>query len=110
MDVISKKSKFEGTFNFGKLSRIEGKISGDISSKGTIIISKTAEILGNIKGLNLIVAGKVNGNISSENKIIIEETSDITGDLKAPKIIIKNGAIINGKINMKEFCEKIKSL
>lgn len=110
MDVISKDSKFEGTFNFGKLSRIEGEISGNINSKGTIIISKTAKILGNIKGLDVVIAGSVNGNVRSENKIIVEETSSIEGDLKAPKVIVKNGARINGKIKMKDYHKEIDSL
>ncbi|MFH1223853.1 MAG: polymer-forming cytoskeletal protein [Pseudomonadota bacterium] len=110
MDVISASSQFSGNFNFGKYTRIEGKITGKINSSGVLVVTETGDVNAEINGKSIIVDGKVKGNIIAERTIVIKENAVVEGELKAPNVVICHGAVINGSISMLKYYPKYKEL
>jgi cytoskeletal protein CcmA (bactofilin family) len=103
MDVISLTSSFSGNFSFGKYTRIEGKIDGNIRSSGLLVIGDRSVITADISGSMVVVCGTVHGDMTAERTIILESTANVFGDIKVPNLVIKDGARINGQISMSKY-------
>ena len=56
--VIGKETSFQGTISSTENIQIDGKQEGEITTKGTIIISETGEGQGTVNADNLFIAGK----------------------------------------------------
>jgi cytoskeletal protein CcmA (bactofilin family) len=52
------------------------------------------------------VSGTVNGNIIAEAKVVLHKTARINGDIQTPSIVVEEGAMITGKINMSASSQK----
>ncbi|MCX6112398.1 MAG: polymer-forming cytoskeletal protein [Proteobacteria bacterium] len=103
MDVISLTSYFSGDFSFGKYTRIEGKIDGNIKSSGLLIIGEQALVNADISGSLIVIYGTVTGDITAERNILIQSTANVSGNIKAPAVTIMDGAKINGQISMSKY-------
>ena len=80
--------------------RIDGKIEGNITSKGKLVLGETGEITGDIKSKSADISGKIKGKIFIEDIIILSETAVIEGEITTSKITIEPGAIFNGVCKM----------
>ena len=49
---------------------------------------------------SVIVIGHVTGNLSAAERIQIEATGIVDGDVKAPRLVIQEGAMLNGGVEM----------
>ncbi|MGL4344355.1 MAG: bactofilin family protein [Cellulosilyticaceae bacterium] len=85
-----------------KSIRIEGKIKGNISSKGKVIIGEKALIEGNIHAKSIVVYGKIEGNVEVQDSLEIMETGELYGELIAPKLYVALGGIVCGQSKMKK--------
>jgi len=110
MDVIGLASHFKGDFRFGKYTRIEGKIEGNVSSDGILILSSTSEIKAEINGRIVVIDGKIEGNINAEECVIVQEHGLVTGNIKSPNVEIDPGATINGSIFMGKYHQRFVEL
>ena len=99
--LIGLKAVIDGGITGGGNYKIDGKINGDITVKGDVIIDKKAVVNGNIKCRNLIAGGTVSGNISAEN-ITYRATAVINGDCSAGNMVIEEGASISGNCTVKK--------
>ena len=103
MDVISLTSSFSGSFSFGKYTRVEGKVDGNIRSSGILIIGEQSSVKADISGHVLVIYGTVTGDITADHNILIQSTANVSGNIKAPAVTIMDGAKINGQISMSKY-------
>ncbi len=95
----------QGTIITGDVStegdvRIDGRVTGNVTSKSKVVIGTTGVIEGNILCQNGYIDGRVNGNIEVSELLILSATANITGDLKLQKFVVQEGAKFNGKCSM----------
>lgn len=93
----------EGTLISGDLSaqtdiRIDGKITGNITCASKVVIGGAAQITGNIKCNDLTLEGKVKGNLEVNGTLFFRTTAVFEGDVKYKKLIVEEGAAINGSL------------
>jgi cytoskeletal protein CcmA (bactofilin family) len=81
---------------------VHGQIEGEIISDKKIIIEQTSQVKGPIKGKYVTIAGKVNGEIIASEKLEILESGEVKGGISTNDLIIKSGAVFNGKSTMKQ--------
>ncbi len=98
--IIGESVILEGEFNGHGNIVIEGKLNGNLSTDGHVLIGERAEINANIKAGSAFISGKVTGNISLLESIDIAKTAKITGDIKASSIAVEAGCQMNGKISV----------
>ena len=64
--------------------RIAGKVFGDVSIDGELILEKYAAIEGNVKCGAAILAGAIKGDVDCKKKLILQDNSKIIGNVSSP--------------------------
>lgn len=82
--------------------RIAGKVYGNISIDGELILEKYAVVEGDVKCGAAIIAGSIKGDVDSKTKIILQDNAKIIGNVKAEQLVINEGAIFQGNCDMNE--------
>lgn len=80
--------------------RIDGKIIGNVFSKGRLVTGATSHITGDIVCTNGNFEGTIKGNIQVIETLKVTKTANIDGNITSKKLIVDEGAIIQAKITM----------
>jgi len=93
----------EGTVISGDLNaqtdiRIDGKIIGNITCASKVVIGSASQVIGHIKCNDLTIEGKVKGNLEVNGVLFFRTTAGFEGDVKYKKLIVEEGAAINGSL------------
>jgi len=80
--------------------RLEGKIYGNLRSKGKTSLGETAFVQGNILAQSAEIAGEVKGTVEIAEILTLKATATINGDIVCNKLIVEAGATFNGKCQM----------
>ena len=105
---LGKDTEFEGKFSFTGAVRIDGKLSGEIFSNGTLIVGESAIIKSQIHVAEMIISGEVHGDIFAEKKIEITVPGKLFGNIQTPKLVLEEGVIFEGNCKMKDLKEEKK--
>ncbi|HPE29271.1 MAG TPA: polymer-forming cytoskeletal protein [Candidatus Mcinerneyibacteriales bacterium] len=92
--------RIEGTLNVEHGITISGRFKGNIKAGGKVIVSSTGEIQADIEADELVTAGKITGNVTAKKRTVIHSTGSIIGKLKTDKLLLEEGGLLNGDINM----------
>jgi len=103
---LGRDTEFEGKFSFTGAVRVDGKISGEIFSNGTLIVGESAVINSKIHVADIIISGEVHGDIFAERKIEITAPGKLFGNIKTPKLVLEEGVIFEGNCKMKNLKEE----
>ena len=82
--------------------RIAGKVYGNVSIDGELILEKLAIIEGDVKCGAAILAGVIKGNVDCKSKLLLQDNAKIIGNVKAEQLVINEGAIVQGSCDMNE--------
>lgn len=93
---LSADTHFKGALSFERTLKIEGGFEGEISTTGTLLVGKNAEIKAEIKAKNAFVEGTITGNVTIEEKLYLRNSAKLLGDIKAGKLVVEEGAIVTG--------------
>ena len=80
--------------------RIDGGLTGNLKTKGKVVIGETGKIKGEIKCKNSDIAGEVEGKTYVSELLTLKATSKIFGDINASKLAIEPGCKFTGFCNM----------
>jgi cytoskeletal protein CcmA (bactofilin family) len=92
----------KGEIRFTDTLRVDGKVTGKITSERELIVGQSGEVEAEIDVGSLSVTGKVSGTIKVRERIEIHPRGRVYGELKltAPNLIIEEGGIFEGSIDM----------
>ena len=100
--LIGSGSVLQGDLEFTGGLRVDGHIKGHVSaqdsSNGTLVLSESGVIEGNINVPHLIVNGTVNGNIVSNEHVELQANAKVTGDIRYKAVEMQLGAVLNGAL------------
>jgi cytoskeletal protein CcmA (bactofilin family) len=49
-----------------------------------------------------VVVGHVSGNVSATERIEVQASGIVDGDVRAPRLVVQEGAVLNGAVEMGE--------
>jgi len=98
--VIGEDAFFKGSIQTQRSVRIEGNMEGEINSQGEVFIGEKSKVNANVFGKRVIISGEVKGNIEALNGLEITKTGRVYGDITGDHLIIEEGAVYKGKVNM----------
>jgi len=80
--------------------RMDGKVKGDITCTGKLVIGEKAEVTGNIFCNSADIMGTVLGEVRVKLNTTLFSKSNVQGDVYTQSINIEPGAVFNGKCMM----------
>ncbi|MFV0387823.1 MAG: polymer-forming cytoskeletal protein [Pyrinomonadaceae bacterium] len=99
-----------GETTFSSMLRVDGHLKGHVSSEeGTLIIGSTGQVDAGISVAVAVINGAVNGDIVASDKLTLGRSARVVGDVKAPRLIIEDGAVLEGKCSMVEALEALET-
>jgi cytoskeletal protein CcmA (bactofilin family) len=79
---------------------IQGTVKGKISLKESLFVEGSGVIEADIETANVEVSGQVTGNIVASEKVELKTDCKVVGDIRAPRILIADGAVFKGNVDM----------
>lgn len=99
--------------NIGKSITIKGDLTGDedlviegnvegkvLLPNNQLTIGANGKVRADVQGKSVVVVGHVAGNVTATDRVEIQASGTVDGDVRAPKLIIQEGAVLNGGVEM----------
>jgi cytoskeletal protein CcmA (bactofilin family) len=81
---------------------VEGRVEGKTECLHDLELGKSGRLNADVMAGGAInLAGQVFGNIMAGQQLRIQSTARVTGDIRTPRLIIEEGAFLNGACSMK---------
>lgn len=102
INLISQGTEITGDIKSNGDIRIDGSLTGNLSTKGKVVIGPTGKIKGEVTCRNSEVSGSIEGKISVGQLLNLKASSRIFGDIITCKLAIEPGARFTGTCKMSE--------
>lgn len=80
---------------------IHGRLVGKISvEKGALLIAQGAQVEAEADVARLTVHGAFSGGIEATERVELTQTANVSGTLIAPAVVLHDGAVFNGSIEV----------
>ena len=90
----------EGRITSSQDLRIDGSVEGTIEVGDHLLIVGTGAVIkANLVARSLLISGTVIGNVTVTDRLDVKETASVRGDISAPRLIMVDGAMVNGKVD-----------
>jgi cytoskeletal protein CcmA (bactofilin family) len=80
--------------------RFDGQLTGNLKTKGKVVIGETGSVKGEINCKNSVLEGRVEGKITVGELLTLKATSSLTGDIITRRLAIEPGAKFSGNCSM----------
>ena len=94
--IIGQDTVIAGTITVENSIRIDGTLIGGITANGTVMLSNSGIVTGNVVASNAVIAGTVEGDMWIKEKAWIESTGKIHGDITTKILTIDEDAVFQG--------------
>jgi len=98
--IIGPDATFKGELTFEKGMRLHGKLEGKITTPGRVHVAKEAHMLADVEAGAISIEGDVKGNLTATDRIELKQSARYEGDLRAGKLVVDEGAILNGHVSV----------
>jgi cytoskeletal protein CcmA (bactofilin family) len=98
-----------GETNFQMMLRVDGQLTGSVSSEGgTLIVGTNGQVDANVDVASAMINGTVNGDIVATERIQLGRTAKVVGNIQTPRLVLEDGAILEGGCTMLKAREAIE--
>ena len=103
MANIGKSISIRGDLTGNEDMVIEGQVEGKVDlPNNQLTVGANGKVKAEIHAKGVVVVGHVEGNIFGLERIEIQATGRVEGDVTAPKLVVAEGAQINGAVQMSQ--------
>lgn len=102
INLLSNGTEITGDIKSNGDIRIDGFLTGNLTTKGKVVIGPTGKVKGEVYCKNSEVSGNIDGRISVSQLLTLKADSRITGDIVTFKLSIEPGAKFTGNCKMSE--------
>ena len=101
MANIGKSISIRGDLTGNEDMVIEGHVEGKVDLPNSqLTIGANGHVKAEIHAKGVVIVGHVVGNVFGLERVEIQSTGRVEGDVAAPKLVVAEGAQINGAIQM----------
>ena len=105
INLISSGTEITGDIKSAGDIRIDGGLTGNLNTKGKVVIGPTGKIKGEVICKNSEISGILEGKISVSQLLNLKASSKITGDITTSRLSIEPGAKFSGNCKMSDYDE-----
>jgi len=100
--LIAHGSQIDGHFSFAEGLRVDGGVTGNISSvveqPSILVISESAVVTGEVTADHIIVNGQVNGPVHARVMLELQPKARVVGDVTYKALEMHQGALVDGRL------------
>jgi len=93
---LGRGAKFKGILTFDGSIRIDGRLEGEIHSKGTLMVGEHAVIEGDVNADIVICGGRITGTVMAAKKVQLLAPGVLIGTIKTPLLSVEEGVRFSG--------------
>lgn len=109
MAAIGSTVVFSGDLSGDEDLEILGQVKGRVELPShQLIVGESGRIEAEVKAKCVLVLGRVAGNVEASERVEIQESGVVEGDVRAPRLLVQEGAVVNGTIEMTKTAETAK--
>lgn len=109
INLIGAGTSIEGELKSNGDIRIDGYVSGTVTSKAKVVVGTTGVVDGDIFCQNADISGTIKGKSTVTEMLFLKATSKINGDIQTGKLVVEVGASFTGSCNMGPMVKDIKN-
>ncbi len=79
-----------------------GRVEGTIQLDRTLVVEPSGVVKADVTVRNAVISGAVVGNVEATESVHITTEGRMVGDISAPRVIIVEGALFKGRVDMGE--------
>lgn len=102
INLLSNGTEITGDIKSNGDIRIDGFLTGNLTTKGKVVIGPTGKVKGEVYCKNSEVSGNIEGRICVSQLLTLKADSRIAGDIVTFKLSIEPGAKFTGNCKMSE--------
>jgi len=100
INLLGTGTTINGDINSNGDIRINGTLTGNLSTKGRVIIGEAGKIKGDINCRNADILGLVEGTMTVTELLSLKATAVVIGEVTIGKISVEPGCKFNGSCKM----------
>jgi cytoskeletal protein CcmA (bactofilin family) len=98
---IGKSLKLKGEITGSEDLLIDGEVEGTVELReNSLTVGPNGNIRAHVRARSITVLGRLQGNVEAGERIEIRKTGSLEGDLVTPRIVIEDGAVFRGSIDI----------
>jgi cytoskeletal protein CcmA (bactofilin family) len=97
---LGKGSHVSGKVVLSGPGHIEGRVEGEISAQGTLVIGDGAVVNAQVTGETIVIHGQVTGDVTARQKLELRRGCRVSGNISAPRLVVEEGAAFEGQCTM----------
>jgi cytoskeletal protein CcmA (bactofilin family) len=98
--VIGAKAKFVGDISGDEDILIHGRCEGNIRVNRKVTVAPGGDLQGDVKARWVVIGGKLQGKVEADERAELLASCSVRGNVSAPKVIIAEGAQLQGNVAM----------
>lgn len=106
INTIAKGTTIKGEITAVGDFRLDGRLEGNITLNGKLVVGESGYIKGNIVCQNANIIGHVDGNTSVKELLSLNSTAVVKGDILINRLSIEPGATFSGTCRMLDEVRK----
>jgi cytoskeletal protein CcmA (bactofilin family) len=95
--IIADDVEISGSLKSSAGVKMAGKLNGDLTCGGDVLVEKGAAVKGNVTANSVVVLGMIKGNIIAKERIELKGAARVAGDIKAKRLTVEEGVTLAGK-------------
>jgi cytoskeletal protein CcmA (bactofilin family) len=98
--LLAKGVVLKGEIHVEGTVRIDGRLDGDIQTKGQVIIGEDGLVQGTITAGAVVSSGRIKAKVMANERVHLMKTATLIGEILTPVLLMEEGAKLQGVIDM----------
>ncbi|WP_455379437.1 bactofilin family protein [Petrachloros mirabilis] len=98
--LLAKGVQLKGEIHVEGTVRIDGRLDGEIQTKGQVIVGEDGLVQGSIHAGTVVSSGRIKATVTAIERVQLLKTAILIGDVHAPILTMEEGAKLQGITDM----------
>lgn len=107
---LGTQTEFAGKLSFSGVVHLDGNFTGEIISRGTLVVGSESVVHAEIHSSVLKIAGEVHGDLTATDKIELYPPAKVYGNIRTPSLVVEEGVIFEGTCRMSSVSAEMPAL
>ncbi|HNZ03630.1 MAG TPA: polymer-forming cytoskeletal protein [Myxococcota bacterium] len=98
--VIGRNIVVRGEIEGSEVLLVEGRVEGTVNLESELVVGVSGHVEADVNAQALTIEGEFSGTAACSDIVTLVNGCHGTGELKAPRVVIEEGAVFTGRLNM----------